>query len=59
LVLNGIIYLFSAFERYPISIAFRQGKTNAKILLNLKKEGGFSGNFFMKIYETVIGWIEH
>ncbi|CAD8135704.1 unnamed protein product [Paramecium pentaurelia] len=58
LVLNLIIVFFCAIERYPISITYNRGETNAKRVQILKKEAGFSITFLTMKYYTIIGYFE-
>ncbi|CAD8139457.1 unnamed protein product [Paramecium pentaurelia] len=58
LVLNLIIVFFCAIERYPISITYNRGETNAKKVQILKKEAGFSIAFLTMKYYSIIGYFE-
>jgi hypothetical protein len=42
-----------------MSIRFFQGRTNSKILLNLKVESGFTVNWATRIYESIVGSFEN
>ncbi|KAM3134788.1 hypothetical protein pb186bvf_013113 [Paramecium bursaria] len=58
LVLNLIIIVFCAAERYPISIRFGQGETNTYKIVCLKKEAGLSVPFIQEQYLHIIGKLE-
>ncbi|CAD8052984.1 unnamed protein product [Paramecium sonneborni] len=58
LVLNLIIVFFCAIERYPISITYNRGETNAKRVQILKKEAGFSISWLTMKYYSIIGYFE-
>lgn len=53
-----MIIFFCSIERYPISITYRKGETNAKKIQVLKKESGFSISSINMIYYTIIGYLE-
>jgi hypothetical protein len=52
------VVIFSAVERYPISINFSQNQANSIKVLGFKKEAGFSTPFFVRVYDKIIGIIE-
>ncbi|CAD8151578.1 unnamed protein product [Paramecium octaurelia] len=58
LVLNLIIVFFCAIERYPISITYNRGQTNAKRVQILKKEAGFQISWLTMKYYSIIGYFE-
>ncbi|CAD8133367.1 unnamed protein product [Paramecium octaurelia] len=58
LVLNLIIVFFCAIERYPISITYNRGETNAKRVQILKKEAGFSIAWLTMKYYSIVGYFE-
>ncbi|CAD8173112.1 unnamed protein product [Paramecium octaurelia] len=58
LVLNLIIVFFCAIERYPISITYNRGQTNAKRVQILKKEAGFQISWLTMKYYSLIGYFE-
>ncbi|CAD8087418.1 unnamed protein product [Paramecium sonneborni] len=58
LILNLIIVFFCAIERYPISITYNRGQTNAKRVQILKKEAGFQISWLTMKYYSMIGFFE-
>ncbi|CAD8058778.1 unnamed protein product [Paramecium primaurelia] len=59
LVLNLIIIIFCAIERYPIAVNFRRGETNVKQIQNLKIEAGFKIPEYKKKYYEFVGYMEN
>ena len=53
-----MIIFFCAVERYPISITYKKGETNAKKVQILKKESGFSISSLTMIYYSIVGYFE-
>ncbi|CAK93344.1 unnamed protein product (macronuclear) [Paramecium tetraurelia] len=59
LILNLIIIIFCAIERYPIAVNFRRGETNVKQIQNLKIEAGFKIPEYKKKYYEFVGYMEN
>ncbi|CAD8102848.1 unnamed protein product [Paramecium sonneborni] len=59
LILNLIIIIFCAIERYPIAVNFRRGATNVQHIQNLKMEAGFKIPEYKKKYYEFIGYMEN
>ncbi|CAD8067431.1 unnamed protein product [Paramecium sonneborni] len=59
LILNLIIIIFCAIERYPIAVNFRRGATNVQHIQNLKTEAGFKIPEYKKKYYEFVGYMEN
>ncbi|CAD8068192.1 unnamed protein product [Paramecium sonneborni] len=58
IILNFIIIIFCAIERYPIAVNFRRGATNVQHIQKLKKQAGFKIPEYKQKYYEFFGQME-